>query len=742
MPKIRQSITALLLLAPSLFAQFDSGSVLGTVRDPAKAPVPSAAVELRNLDTGVTASTHTGQNGDYSFPTVRLGRYQLTVNAAAFQSTQSAAFDLQIDARQRVDFSLQVNTVQTAVEVSATATAVESDSSDRGQVIGAQEAIDLPLDGRNYSDLAWLTAGVRRSDLNLGTDPREGSFNVNGLRSSVNNFMLDGVDNNSYSTSNQGFSNQVAQPPPDAIVEFKVQTNNMSAEFGRSAGATVKVAMKSGANQFHGSAWEFLRNTDLNAVGFFKPTDNLKPTMNRNQFGFTVGGKIRPNKTFYFLDYEGLRLVEADYGIYTTPTLAERSGNVGSTVMNPFTGASYAAGKIPVSLMLPYSLKILSDLPAPNRTLTTSTNNFGRMVPSNRYSDKGDAKIDQYWTPRLNSFVRLSQLKDHRSEPGTLPGPSGGDGNGYVHILAQSLAAGTTFVASPTSILEVRLGISLQRGGKNPLTVGGPDLQQLYGIPGFSTDPRVEGGLNSISVGGFSQFGRQSTNPQWQYPTVVDPRVVYSKVLGRHTLKTGFEYQAVSEQDEDVNPLYGEVYYDAAPSAVPKPPAATAVYDLADFLMGAPSQIAVTNLVIAQLRQKMYFAYLQDDWKVSSRLTLNLGVRYEFATPQYDANNVLSNYNLATNSIQTASSGSIYNRALVHPDYKDFAPRVGLAFSIDPKTVTSRSGLRHFLLQHTSTAPETSICSPSMARKASRSSSNSSPGKRDISQPWLESQPD
>lgn len=671
-------------------AQFESGSVLGTVRDPAKAPVPAATIELRNLDTGVASTTETDQNGDYRFPTVHLGRYQLTATSAAFQTAKASPFEVQVDARQRVDFSLEVTTVQTTVSVSATASAVESDTSDRGQVIGAQEAIDLPLDGRNYSDLAWLTAGVRKSDLNLGTDPREGSFNVNGLRSSVNNFMLDGVDNNSYSTSNQGFSNQVAQPPPDAIVEFKVQTNNMSAEYGRSAGATVNVAMKSGTNQFHGSAWEFLRNTDLNAVGFFKPTDNLKPTMNRNQYGFTAGGKIRPNKTFYFLDYEGLRLVEADYEIATTPTLTERSGNVGSTVLNPFTGASYSAGKIPASVILPYSLEVLNQLPAPNRGVTTSTDNYGRMVPSNRYSDKGDAKIDQYWTPRLNSFFHLSQLKDHRSEPGVIAGPSGGDGNGYVHILAQSLAVATTFIASPTSILEVRLGISRQQGGKNPLTVGGPDLDQLYGIPGFSTDPRVEGGLNSLSIGGFSQLGRQSTNPQWQYPTVVDPRVVYSKVLGRHTLKTGFEYQAISEQDEDVNPLYGEIYYDGTFSR-PKTATATAVYDLADFLMGAPSQIAVTNLVVAQLRQKMYFAYLQDDWKVNSRLTLNLGVRYEFATPQYEANNVLSNYNLATNSIQTASSGSIYNRALVHPDYKDWAPRLGLAFSIDPKTVI-RSG--------------------------------------------------
>jgi hypothetical protein len=197
------------------------------------------------MDTGVVARATTDQNGDYRFPSVRIGRYEITATAASFQTAQASNVEVQVDARQRVDFSLVVNTLQTSVKVVATASAVESDTSDRGQVIGQKEVIDLPLDGRNYSDLAWLTAGVRKSDLNDSTQPREGSFNVNGLRSSVNNFMLDGVDNNSYASSNQGFSNQVAQPAPDAIVEFKVQTNNMSAEYGRSAGATVNVALKS-----------------------------------------------------------------------------------------------------------------------------------------------------------------------------------------------------------------------------------------------------------------------------------------------------------------------------------------------------------------------------------------------------------------------------------------------------------------------------------------------------------------
>ncbi len=669
-----------------LVAQFDSGSIVGSVRDAHRAAIPGVRIQLRNLATGVAEQTTSSSSGDFQFPMVRIGRYQLEATAPAFQTATADGVEVEVGARKRVDFALAVSTVQSAVDVTASSTSVvEADTSDRGQVVAGSQVVDLPLDGRNYSDLAWLTAGMRKSDMADSSSPREGSFNVNGMRSSVNNFMLDGVDNNSYSTSNQGFSNQIAQPAPDAIVEFKVQTNNMSAEFGRSGGATINVALKSGTNAFHGSAWEFYRNTALNAVGFFKPTDNVKPTINRNQFGFTAGGPIRKNKTFYFADYEGFRLVQATYQLASIPTLIQRTGNVGSTVLNPFTGASYSGGKIPASELVPFAMKVLNDLPLPDRGITTSSNNYGRLVPENRLSDKGDAKIDQYWNSRWNSFVRLSQLKEHRTQPGIIPGPSGGNGNGYVHILAQSLAVGTVFIASPTSIFEARLGITRQRGGKSPLTAGGPSLEDVYGIPGFTTDERVRGGLNSISIGGFSQLGRQSTNPQWQYPTVVDPRLVYSGIAGRHSLKAGAEFQAINEQVEDVNPLYGLITY-AGTFSRPATATATAVYDLADFLMGAPSQIAVTNLVVAELRTRMYFAYLQDDWKVNSRLTLNLGVRYEFATPTYEAGNKLSNYNPATNRIDLAGAGSLYNRSLVHPDYKNWAPRIGLAYTPAFKT--------------------------------------------------------
>ena len=229
--------------------------------------------------------------------------------------------------------------------------ALETDSSDRGQVIQRAAIINLPLNGRAYADLALLSPGVRRSNITN----RDASFNVNGLRSSLNNFMVDGVDNNAYGTSNQGFSNQIVQLNPDAVEEFRVVTDNFSAEYGRAGGAIINASLRSGSNEFHGSAWEFLRNTKLNAVGFFQPVTGVKPVLVQNQFGASFGGPIKKDKTFFFVDYEGLRRVESTLQFATIPTPEQRQGRFGVPVRNPLTGELYADGVVPSSLITPFA---------------------------------------------------------------------------------------------------------------------------------------------------------------------------------------------------------------------------------------------------------------------------------------------------------------------------------------------------------------------------------------------------
>jgi Carboxypeptidase regulatory-like domain/TonB-dependent Receptor Plug Domain len=269
----------------SLFPQFDTGTVLGTVVDASQSPLASATVVIEEVRKGVTLKGRSTDAGSFEFLSIPIGRYKLRVEQAGFRTQSSQEFELTIGARQRVDFKLELDSVQSTVQVTADVSILQTDNSDRGQTIAAAQIRELPLAGRAYSELIYLSAGiVRTPSSGIGSSQREASFSVNGLRSTANNFLLDGLDNNYFGTSNQGFSNQVVQPPPDAVAEFRVITNNTSAEFGRAGGAIVNASLRSGTNQFHGAAWEFFRNTQLNAIGFFKPTTG-RPIQNQNQFG-------------------------------------------------------------------------------------------------------------------------------------------------------------------------------------------------------------------------------------------------------------------------------------------------------------------------------------------------------------------------------------------------------------------------------------------------------------------------
>ena len=317
-----------LFLTALAYGQFESAEVLGTVRDASGAIIAGATVTLTNLETGIQSQATTDSSGDYDFFNVKVGRYSLTVEKTGFAKFATTDVRVDVNARQRVDAALQVGAITQSIEVTGAAATLDTDSSEHGQVVNTQQILELPLNGRNFSDLALLTTNVHRSIYAYAVPPREGAFNVNGMRSTYNNFLLDGIDNNAYSTSNQGYSNQVAQPSPDAIAEFKVITSNYSAEYGRVGGAVVNAAMRSGTNQFHGTAYEFLRNTDLNAVGFIfvPPPRFVKPPLQRNQFGFTVGGPIIKNKLFFFGDYEGYRSLQRALTFDTIPDANDRAG--------------------------------------------------------------------------------------------------------------------------------------------------------------------------------------------------------------------------------------------------------------------------------------------------------------------------------------------------------------------------------------------------------------------------------
>jgi len=686
----------LFLICVGAYAQFETAVVLGTVRDASQSAVPGAKITLLNIETGIQATTTTDNDGGYLFNNVKIGRYKVSSEKTGFTTSFADQVQVDVNARQRVDLAMTVGQVSESVQVTAGVMAIEADSSDRGQVINQKQIVELPLNGRNYADLALLTTGVRRSDYAFANPPRDGAFNVNGQRSVFNNFLMDGIDNNAYGTSNQGFSSQVVQATPDALAEFKVVTSLPSAEYGRSSGAIINAAFKSGTNELHGSAWEFLRNTDLNAVGFFKPATG-KPILQRNQFGGTVGGPIMKNRAFFFADYEGFREIQKFSAFTSIPSLDDRRGFFTVPVRNPLTGETFAASTpIPAAKITPFAAKVLSELPTP--TGPGRASNFSTLRRDKNFNDKFDLKLDGQINDKMTAFVRLSQRKSNYLQGPTLPLPSGGDGNGYIRALNQQLTGAYTYSITPTQLFEFRLGISRTIAGKFPVALGGPNMLAGYGISGLPTDPRIAGGLNSQVIAGIgTALGRQSTNPQWQYPDVWNPKFVYSYLRRGHSLKAGYEFQIIHTEVQDVNPLYGQDLYNGGFSCIPTAPATvctaaqisaqTATYGVADFLFGARSDYQLASLFVAQMRRRMHFLFVQDDWKVSPKLTLNLGVRYEYGTPYWEANNQLTNIDPPTGKIIAAKDGGIFDRALVNPDRNDWAPRIGIAYSIDNKTV-------------------------------------------------------
>jgi hypothetical protein len=688
---------AMIATTTTCLAQFDSGTVLGTIKDASGAVVVGSKVTLTNVKTGIVSTAQSDSSGNYQFLNVQIGEYAVKAEQPGFKAALAESFSVTVSARQRVDLTLQLGAVTESVMVTGAAAALETESSDRGQVINNVTIVNLPLNGRSYADLALLAPGVRKSFLAMdqsSSNYRESSFNVNGLRSALNNFQVDGVDNNTYATSNQGYSNQAIQLSPDAVQEFKVQTNNFSAEYGRAGGAIVNVSVKSGTNDFHGAAWDYLRNTSLNAVGYFKPALG-KPVFQQNQFGGAFGGRVIRNKTFFFADYEGLRRTTKSLSFQTIPNADQRNGVFTTSsgapmpIENPYTGELYSNGQIPKSLITSFAQKVFSQLPAP--TTAGFSNNYQALPRIPTVDNKGDIRIDHYFNSKVTSFFRYSQREFNQTDTPVLPLPLGNDSsNGNVNIANKQFAGAVTYTISPSSLIEVRMGITKSIGGKWPIQIGLPNMEQEYGIKGLPTDPELAGGLNTQSISGYAGMGRRGSTPQFQNPLVMNPKVNYSKIFARHTVKLGWELQTINTEVLDFSPQYGQDSYSGQFSA-PTGSSSNNVYNIADFLFGARSGYSLTNTFVAQYRQRMNFMYLQDDWKVSSKLTLNLGVRYEYATPQWEDGNHLANYDLSTQKPFYASSGDMFNRALVHPDKNNWAPRVGLAYSILPKTVI-RSG--------------------------------------------------
>ena len=704
------------------FAQYDNGSLVGTIKDPSGAPLPGATVTITNDATSIATTVKSDASGNYEVPTLKAGTYSISATAPGFADARATDIAISVGGRQRIDLGLKIGATSTTVDVTNVQIELETETSERGETITNYQTEAFPLVTRNYSDLLALIPGSRQAPTSYFTSGsnslvRAGSFNTNGQRSMFNNFLLDGLDNNAYGESNQGFDNQIIAVPPDSVSQFQVVTNNESAEYGRSSGATINVASNGGTNKFHATLYEFIRNTSLNAPGFFKPTlvgssgisvPFQKPTFDRNQYGFNFGGPIIKDKLFFFLDYEGFRQVFKNLSTLTLPTQNELNGILVVPVKNAVTGTVYPAGTaIPASAINPLSAQIVSyfkqitSLPVSGLASSgLAQDDYAVLVPFHDNADKGDLRFDWQITPTRSAFLRVSDRKENAINFPSIPIPLDGQTNGHIRILDQQIALGFTQLFGANKVLDARLGLDRTKAGKYNLSIGNTAFSTPGSpafIPGLPSNPVVAGGLPSIGITGFTGFGRQSTNPQWQDPALIDPKVNFTYVKGRHSLKFGYEYEHIWMAVNDNNPLYGSFTYGGGYSNA----GGSTVSDTywADFLFGTTSTYQLANFFEAHLTQNIHNLYAQDDWKALPNLTINLGLRWEYGSPYSELYNNISNFDPASQTVFTTTPGAVlgngitpvnfggvYGKTLVNPDYRDFGPRIGFAYAADAKT--------------------------------------------------------
>jgi len=726
------ALCAVLAVAP-LCAQTTAGSIVGTVTDPSSAVIAGATITVTNMDTSIAVKTTTDASGEYVVTPLNVGRYTVTVEATGFKRSVRSDIQLNVQDRLRVDAKLEVGAVTDTVEVAAAAPALETDTSYLGEVVESQRIVDLPLNGRFFTRLAVLTAGTAPTPAGA-RDENTGGFSANGVRPYQNNFLLDGVDNNSLSEDLVSQQSFVIGPAPDAIQEFKVQTNSMSAEFGRSGGAVLNVTIKSGTNELHGTAYEFLRNSDLDANNFFNNANGASiAPFKQNQFGFSVGAPILipkvyngKNRTFFFFDYQGTRIRTGQTFLATVPTDAMRVGNFAgeagvpfNTIYDPNTGSINAAGdavgrlpyagnQIPQSQWNPIAAKLLSMFPEPN--VPGQVNNFG---PANNYlsnpvepndTNQFDLRIDHRISEADSIFGRFSYSNNTDNPPGPIPPPldAASFSSGNFLNRPRNVVLSETHIFNPRLINELRLGYSRNRSDRLQFDAN-ENLSSQLGIPGvpFATN---NGGLPQFSVSGLNTFGSSEYQPTVETQEVYHIIDSVTLIRGRHTVKIGAEIKPRVNFSILQPPVpRGAFGFGGSFTAQNLENQSTTGLGTADFLIGAISGGAqISSFINDVFQQPGQFYYVQDDIKINRKLTLNLGLRYEFVVHAMEKYNAEANFNIDTNTLQIAGNRQdplppsffpeiavTHNapRSLVPNQKDDFAPRVGLAYNLFKNTV-------------------------------------------------------
>ncbi|MBV8828522.1 MAG: TonB-dependent receptor, partial [Acidobacteriaceae bacterium] len=692
------------------WAQVSTGTINGVVRDSSGATVPNADVTITQQATSEQRHTVTNNSGEFTVPYLPVGNYGVTVAMKGFKTIQMRDIVLQVDKTVSLPVILQPGDVSESVEVVAAAPLVDTSTSSLGQVINNRQVINLPLNGRNVWALGLLSNNavpIKGVSSNL-------PFVAGGGRFQTNNIMLDGIDNNTIATNGGiGVNGINYTPSVDAMNEFKVITNNYSAEFGRSAGTIVSATIKSGTNQLHGVLWEFIRNDILDANNFFSNAAGLpKQPYKQNQFGFTLGGPVvlpkiynGHDKTFFFVDYEGLRrATSASSTILDIPPEAFRTGNFSTypyTIFNPqtrhlgpnglITASPFPNNTIPTSQLNPASLATLALLPAPNYGAPGAQAQNYLHVASQPYdSDQFDIRIDHQISSSNQLYGRVSRAVISSINPGNFDGFLGGGSNNLNNSVHSVLNDVNVF--TPHLVNEARFGYSRHNGSLEVLDQSqGVQFANQNGIAMYPFPvqmfPQILFSYAGSSTGGSTQFTTLgSGGPNLNIENLFEGADDLSWTKGSHTMKMGVDvrrdrFDTLYGGGETV---YGSIFSSSSNSRNSGAP-------LADFLMGFPAQLTGTQLLDwARMRQLYAGFYFQDDWKVNSRLTLNIGVRYELYTQPVDARNRGALFNAASGQFVLPGQNG-YSDAIVKGHHLDFAPRLGFAYSASNR-LTIRGG--------------------------------------------------
>jgi outer membrane receptor protein involved in Fe transport len=720
-------------VAVQVSAQVNTASLTGLVTDPQGAVVPGAVVKVRNQATNVETPVTTDASGYYTFATLPVGAYEVTVEHQGFKKAVREKVDLEVGQKARLDFALEVGAVTESVVVLTAPPVLTTQDASPGGVLENRAITDLPLSARNWDDLIGGIPGVkadRYTEQGGGTaNGRTGGANIHGVRSLQNNFVLDGVDNNSISENVQELTTQVARPSVDSIQEFRVSTNPYSAENGRSPGGIISVTTKGGGNSFHGVAYDFLRNRVFDANDFFtNRAGRPKPAYVQNQFGGNFSGPAIKNKLFFFFNYEGTRIRRGVLRLGQVPMPNERIGDfsAAAAVANRIVGGAYAKifdrvgdcqkkvpaafntdgsfinNQIPAACIDPLAKKILDMLPGPNIVPGSGPLNISNFARSPGIVDDTDsytARVDWQENSRNSFFVRYTFSTRFRYLPGIFGGIIDGTGssaNGRLHMGGQSAAVGWNRTLSGRMVNEFRIGW----GRNNSRAVQDPfGLNTLadFGFKGVQDSPVYSGGIPGISISarggtltpggqsGFDRLGSPDFLPKFQITNQFQWADTVSLSYGVHQMKFGADVRGPMRNIYlDVPGLRGSFNFDGNRTGV----------GLADFLLGYPSQVQLTNLAVVDARFRMYSGFFQDDWKVTPKLTLNLGLRYDYATWPYEGRDRLTNLDPVTGQRFTPAN-SAFGRTLVKPDKNDFAPRVGVVYQLTPETVV-RAGYGRF----------------------------------------------